>query len=122
MGSMAEYDAFNDKGDQTAPSGCTTGQMLNPAPARGSPSVPTRRSSGSRARGLIGRYVWPQFAFLRTYKPMLKAARGTPHYAHVRLLLQNWLWAQHMVRLLHRQNTALYKAARERDALLARHR
>lgn len=60
------------------------------------------------------------FPFLRTYKPMLKAARGTPHYAAIRQLLQQWLWAKRMVRLLHHQNAALYKAARERDALLMR--
>lgn len=63
-----------------------------------------------------------QFAFLRTYKPMLKAARGTPHYESIRQLLKQWLWAKRMVALLDRQNIALYKAAKERDARLVRHR
>lgn len=60
------------------------------------------------------------FPFLRTYKPMLKRARqcGTREYGDVRRLLKQWLYCQHMVRLLHQQNARLYQAAMERDSLL----
>lgn len=58
------------------------------------------------------------FPFLRTYKPMLKRARGTPCYRDVRQLLKQWLYCQHMVRLLGQQNARLYQAAGERDLLL----
>lgn len=52
------------------------------------------------------------FPFLRTFKPMLKRARGTPHYADIRLLLQLWLHAKHMQRILDGQNIRLYNVAR----------
>ena len=57
------------------------------------------------------------FPFLRTYKPMLKRARGTPSYQDVRQLLQLWLHCKRIQRLLDRQNQSLYEAARERDRL-----
>lgn len=59
------------------------------------------------------------FTLLRTYKPILKAARGTPLYAGVRELAQNWLWTRHITQLLHSQNAKLYLAAKERDRLIA---
>ena len=67
------------------------------------------------------------FSFLRTFKPMLKRARGkdaahAPSYQDVRKLLQLWLHAQHMVALLDRQNTRLYQAAQERDMLIQKNR
>ena len=58
------------------------------------------------------------FPFLRTYKPLLKRARGTASYADVRQLLQQWMWARRIERLFHGQNERLLKAARSRDALL----
>ncbi len=59
-----------------------------------------------------------EFPFLRTYKPMLKRARGTPSYQDVRQLIKLWMHCQHMTQLLHRQNTNLYQASRDRDLLL----
>jgi hypothetical protein len=63
------------------------------------------------------------FPFLRTFKPMLKRARGkdaahAPSYQDVRRLLQLWMYCRHMVALLDRQNTRLYQAAQERDMLI----
>jgi hypothetical protein len=49
---------------------------------------------------------------------MLKRAWGTPSYQDVRQLLKQWIYCQHMVQLLHRQNDNLYQAARDRDLLL----
>lgn len=57
------------------------------------------------------------FPFLRTFKPMLKRARGTPSYQDVRRLLQLWLYCRHMTQLLDWQNTRLYQVAQERDLL-----
>lgn len=59
------------------------------------------------------------FAFLRTFKSMLKRARGTEHYDDIRLLLQLKLHANRVERLLVGQNDRLYEAARTRDALLS---
>ena len=58
------------------------------------------------------------FPFLRTFKPMLKRARGTPFYADIRLLLRLWLHGQHMTRLFEGQSRRLYAVARERDLML----
>lgn len=58
------------------------------------------------------------FPFLRTYKPLLKKARGTPFYEDIRKLLQEYLFQKHLRRLLDGQNERLYKAAKERDLLL----
>jgi hypothetical protein len=58
------------------------------------------------------------FPFLRTYKPMLKRARGTASYQDVRALLKLWLHCRHITSLLQRQNDSLYQAARERDNLV----
>lgn len=60
-----------------------------------------------------------RFAFLRTYKPLLKRARGTPYYEDIRELLGYWLRQKKIERLLAAQNLRLYEAARERDRLLA---
>jgi hypothetical protein len=60
-----------------------------------------------------------RFAFLRTYKPLLKRARGTPYYEDIRELLGYWLRQKKIERLLAAQNLRLYEAARERDCLLA---
>jgi hypothetical protein len=58
------------------------------------------------------------FPFLRTYKPMLKRAWGTPSYQDVRQLLKQWQHCQHITQLLQHQNTRLYQAAHDRDQLL----
>lgn len=58
------------------------------------------------------------FPFLRTWKPLLKRARGTAFYADIRELLKLWLFAKRLRRLLDGQNERLYKVAKERDALL----
>jgi hypothetical protein len=60
---------------------------------------------------------WP--AFLTTFKPMLKRARGTPSYEDMRVLLRLWSHHKRVRRLLDAQNTRLYQAAAERDHLLA---
>lgn len=57
--------------------------------------------------------------FFRTFKPMLKRARGTPSYPDVRLLVQLWLHCTRVQQLLHSQNTRLCEAASTRDRLLA---
>jgi len=58
------------------------------------------------------------FPFLRTFKPLLKAAQRTPFYADIRQLLKLWLHGQHMTRLFESQSRRLYTVARERDMLL----
>lgn len=55
---------------------------------------------------------------LLRYKPLLKAARGTPEYPLVRELLRDVLFRRHLQRLLEAQNTRLLSAARDRDMLL----
>jgi hypothetical protein len=59
------------------------------------------------------------FPFLRTYKPMLKRARGTTSYQDVRQLLKLWLHCRHITTILDQQNVRLYQAAHERDCLLS---
>lgn len=63
----------------------------------------------------VGLPLPPQFPFLRTYKPMLKRARGTPSYEDIRLLLRLWLHCKHIRRLLDSQNERLYLATRGLD-------
>ena len=55
-------------------------------------------------------------AFLRTYKPMLRRARGTASYQDVRTLIQLWIHAKQMQNLLDAQNRRLFEVARELDA------
>lgn len=59
-----------------------------------------------------------RWEFLRTWKPVLKRARGTPSYPDVRLLVRLWMRSKALERLLDGQNARLYAVARERDALL----
>lgn len=66
------------------------------------------------------RGTFPQWPFLRIYKPMLKRAWNLPNYQDVRELIQLWMWAKRIRALLNRQNDALTRAARERDELLYR--
>lgn len=53
------------------------------------------------------------FPFLRTFKPMLKRARGTASYEDVRQLLKLWLHCRRLRSLLDNQNRLLYVAARQ---------
>jgi hypothetical protein len=59
------------------------------------------------------------FPFLRTFKPMLKRAKGTPCEQDVRKLLELWLHAKRLRRLLDHQNETLLHVSQERDWLLA---
>jgi hypothetical protein len=60
-----------------------------------------------------------EFPFLRTWKPVLKRARGTEFYPEIRRLLQLWLHCKRITRILEGQNQKLYKAARDRDRMLS---
>ena len=59
-------------------------------------------------------------SILKTFKPMLRRARGTPSHADVRVLIRLWLHSKRLQRLVDGQNAHLYEAARERDLLLSR--
>ena len=60
-----------------------------------------------------------EFSFLRTFKPMLKRARGTEFYPDVRRLLQLWLHCKRVTALLEGQNQKLYRAACDRDRMIS---